>query len=299
MNLFLKSPARVLAMTLAVAGLMLPVVASAQPSYAQPSNASSDETIQGRIASIDGTFNLSLSDDRGFVDSIELHQGTIINPTGLTLAAGMSVTITGYAEGSVFEANEIDTPYDYSGPAPVPTYYGDGWWYPGYEYGYGPSFLLSLNFFGGGYHFEHQRFTGRPWDGRGFFSGRIYVQGPRVIFNERRSFVAPRNDSRFVAPRDSRYVAPRNDVRTVQQRNDTRFDSRSGYSTTRTAPQSSYRSTTTTRTYQTTRGNSGNSGNTGSRGSAPRNDSGSRSSSSSHGSSSSSSSSSHVDKHHS
>ncbi len=41
---------------------------------------------------------------------MDLHQGTIINPTGLTLEPGMNVTIDGYADGSNFDAMEIDTP---------------------------------------------------------------------------------------------------------------------------------------------------------------------------------------------
>ncbi len=68
-----------------------------------------------------------LRDDRGHVDNVRLHQGTVINPTGLTLASGMSVTIYGHNRGSVFAANEIDTPYHerYAVyPVPVYPYYG-------------------------------------------------------------------------------------------------------------------------------------------------------------------------------
>src|ERR1700761_6814265 len=121
---------RLAATALAIAGLVLPAIASAQgmPSYAAPNQG---ETIQGRIVSVNDTFNISVRDDRGFVDNVELHQGTIINPTGLTLAPGMAVTIAGVANGNEFDANEIDTPYNYDGPVPVPYYYGPGWWYPG------------------------------------------------------------------------------------------------------------------------------------------------------------------------
>jgi hypothetical protein len=178
---------RLAAATLAIAGLLLPAMASAQyappgqqpygqpypqpygqPSYAQPQ----DETIHGRIYSINATFSITVTDDNGYMDNVELHQGTIINPTGLTLAPGMEVTIIGYSNGSVFEANEIDTPYTYSGPAPVPIYYGPGWWYPGYTYGYGPSFVFDFVFGGGGYRFERHDF-------------------------DRHLFWAPRHDDRF------------------------------------------------------------------------------------------------------
>lgn len=120
-----------------------PAAANAQsvPSYARPNT---EQTIHGRIRSIDGTFAISVDDDNGYIDSVQLHQGTIINPTGLTLAAGMSVTILGFNAGSVFQANEIDTPYHYGGQRPVPIYYGPGWWYPGYAYGWGPSFSLVI-----------------------------------------------------------------------------------------------------------------------------------------------------------
>src|SRR5579875_1139550 len=129
---------------------------------ALPGIASADEEIQGTVQSINGTWNITVLDVNGYLDNVGLHQGTIINPTGLTLAPGMSVTILGYTDGNVFEANEIDTPYQYSGPPPVPIYYGPGWWYPGYAYGYGPSFSLVLAFGGGDRDDWVQR---EPWEG--------------------------------------------------------------------------------------------------------------------------------------
>lgn len=97
-----------------------------------------------RIQSIDGAYRISVLDDNThLVDSVELHQGTIINPTGLKLEPGMHVTVLGYNAGSVFEANEIDTPYHYAA-VPVPVYCGPGWWYPDYPYGYCPSFGIGV-----------------------------------------------------------------------------------------------------------------------------------------------------------
>ena len=127
------------------AALITPAVASAQsyPSYAA---AGASQQIQGTIAAIDGTWNISVNDANGYTDNVALHQGTIINPTGLTLEPGMSVTIDGYADGSSFDAMEIDTPYQYSGPAPVAVYYGPSVVYPGYAVGWGPSFSLSFNY---------------------------------------------------------------------------------------------------------------------------------------------------------
>lgn len=95
------------------------------PTYARPSYASDEESIHGRIASVTGRYDLQVRDDRGFIDSVSMHQGTVINPTGLALAPGMSVTILGRNRGRVFAANEIDTPYlsyPYLGYGPYPVY---------------------------------------------------------------------------------------------------------------------------------------------------------------------------------
>ena len=129
---------------------LLPVAASAQqappdeaPSYGQP--APSGEEIQGTVASINSTFNITVNDNRGFADNVDLHQGTIINPTGIGLRPGMSVTILGYNRGQVFEANQIDTPYsqvEFGPPYPYP--------YPPYVYGpypyYPGGFILAPRF---------------------------------------------------------------------------------------------------------------------------------------------------------
>jgi hypothetical protein len=174
-------PAYAASLALAVLALGSPLASVAQdlPSYARPAAASADETVHGRIRSVDGAFRITVDDDRGFVDEVRLRPGTIINPTGLTLASGMSVTILGYNAGTDFDANEIDTPYTYDGPLPEPYYYGAGYWYPGFAYGYGPAFGLSL-VFGSGYgawSFAHRPFWGRPWNGHGYFGSYVGV-GP-------------------------------------------------------------------------------------------------------------------------
>lgn len=152
---FNKIAAAVAAATLG-AGL-IPSAVSAQelPPYAYAGG-----QIQGTIASINSTFNITVRDNNGYLDNVGLHQGTIINPTGLTLEPGMAVTILGDDAGGVFNANEIDTPYNYAGALPVPVYYGPGWWYPGFAYGYGPSFSLVI---GNGPYVLRQ-----PWQGHWF-----------------------------------------------------------------------------------------------------------------------------------
>jgi hypothetical protein len=144
------------------AALIAPAVASAQsvPSYA---DAGANQQIQGTVAAIDDTWNISVNDANGYTDNVALHQGTIINPTGLTLEPGMSVTIDGYADGPTFDAMEIDTPYQYSGPAPVAVYYGPGVLYPGFAVGWGPSFSLSFDF-------SNRSFQRRPFS----YGGNAY-----------------------------------------------------------------------------------------------------------------------------
>jgi hypothetical protein len=211
------------AAVLATAGLVLPAAASAQgvPAYAQQQQgATQDETITGRVIGINDTWHITIADDRGFTDTVELHQGTIINPTGLTLAPGMNVTVEGYGNGPVFEANEIDTPYGYEGPLPVPVYYGEGWWYPGYEYGYGPSFSLFFNF------------------------GRV----ERRDFNHDRAFFGFRDNAYghgYVAPRDTRFgYRPTSGSRSDVRSNNT--NTRSNYSNPNANTRTNYSTRSTT-----------------------------------------------------
>jgi|GEM_PF-1967036 hypothetical protein len=148
MNRFSRHASALLALALFVTIAPQPGSAQASAAPAAANAPSSEQTIHGRITATDGRFNIRIHDDSGYNDSVQLHRGTIINPTGLTLEVGMRVRILGYNAGDVFAANEIDTPYRFAGPPPPAMYYGPGWWYPGYIYGYGPAF--SLNFRTGG-----------------------------------------------------------------------------------------------------------------------------------------------------
>lgn len=88
-----------------VAALALPVGANADTvGYATPS---SHQVVRGVITSINGKYGLTVQDGEGFLDSVTLHQGTIINPTGLQLEPGMRVAIAGHADGTTFDANRI------------------------------------------------------------------------------------------------------------------------------------------------------------------------------------------------
>jgi hypothetical protein len=89
-------------------------IVSAAPAFAQPvpsyASGTSDETIRGTVAAINGPYNISVRDERGFVDNVNLHQGTIINPTGLSLAPGLSMTILGHNEATPFPRTKSTLP---------------------------------------------------------------------------------------------------------------------------------------------------------------------------------------------
>lgn len=110
------------------------------PSYARTPPPSDEETIQGSILSLHGKYGIQLRDDRGFNDDVQMHQGTIINPTGMSLAPGMRVSIIGHSTGSTFAANEIDAAFPPPGRrvrTPVYPYYP---YYPS-RYRYPPAFV--------------------------------------------------------------------------------------------------------------------------------------------------------------
>jgi hypothetical protein len=175
------------AFTLTAVGFSAPIAAQAQdvPSYAQPAP-SGEGQIRGRITSFDGAFSVIVRDERGYNDNVQLHPGTIINPTGITLAPGMVVSILGYNAGSYFSANEVDTPYTYySG---IPYYSGHPWDY------YGPSVSLAF-------------FFGNPgwWHGSYFYGPHHYYGGVRVydsvhVTNVYRSYGGSFQGRSYVAP---------------------------------------------------------------------------------------------------
>jgi hypothetical protein len=147
------------ATAVAVPALALAQSAAPAPSYAQPqpSYSSPEDVVHGQIVAFDGGFNLQVRDEHGFVDTIALHQGTIINPTGLRLTPGMTVTVHGVNHGRELDANEIDTPYTTYGAVPVypypvavaPYYAYPYGLYPAYGYGFGygyPAFSVGIGF---------------------------------------------------------------------------------------------------------------------------------------------------------
>jgi hypothetical protein len=172
---------RLIAAAGTIAAFALPVAVQAQP---VPQYASTEQQIRGTVASIGDKYTVYVRDERGYVDTVRLHDGTIINPTGLTLASGQSVTIMGRADGKAFDANEIDTPYsvddgggDYAAIDVAPYAYES--YYPAYALSY-PAFV-SLGFgFGGGYgyygggYYGHGGYYGRGYYGHGGYYGNGY-----------------------------------------------------------------------------------------------------------------------------
>jgi hypothetical protein len=189
---------RPIAALVAALFISAPLAASAQidpgvPSYSEDQAAAygGDAQIHGRILSFDGAYSVQVRDEKGYVDNVQLHQGTIINPTGLTLQPGMVVSIMGYNAGPYFAANEIDTPYTYY--AGFPYYAGHPWNY------YGPT--VSLGFFFG---------NAGWWHGGGFGGPYRYYGGARVYNNvhvnsfyrgggfQGRNYVAPPSHGGYV-----------------------------------------------------------------------------------------------------
>ena len=84
------------------------VPASSLPPYARFDN---ERRIEGRIRAIDRPYRVTLHDFSGYVDSVQLHRGTVINPTGTQLRVGMLVTIYGHLNDGEFLVDEVDTEY--------------------------------------------------------------------------------------------------------------------------------------------------------------------------------------------
>ena len=191
MNINFKNTLRGLAAVSALAAIALPVAAQAQ----------TEDQIQGTIAAVTGQYSLQVNDSRGYVDNVGLQDGTIINPTGLTLAAGQTVTIYGEPDGDTFVANEIDTPYNNYAPAPV--YYGA----PAYPYYSGPAVGIGLRI-GGGFNdrgFDHRVVEHRAVQ-QPVFEGRN--NAPRVAAERHfNNVAAPRISAGFNRPNNAGAIA--------------------------------------------------------------------------------------------
>jgi hypothetical protein len=108
-----------------------PSVAQTAPSFAQtvPSfgQALGNETLEGVVVRFvpRSPYELGLLDDRGYLDTVRLHEKTIMFPIGFVLEVGMHVRVLGFNGGSTFTANEIDTPLPPAELLQVPSWYGE------------------------------------------------------------------------------------------------------------------------------------------------------------------------------
>ena len=175
-----------------------------------------------------------------------LHQGTIINPTGIKLLEGMSVTVYGYADGPTYQANQVDVAYSpyspyYAGNGnPYPDYgsaygygYGSGYGsgYGGYPYyGGGSYFGLGINW-GWGWGWGWPGYWGSPgywgWGGyccgyyggyRGYYPGRGYYYPYRGYYPRRLLPRTRRYDQRAPARRSCQWRRPRPGERRLPRR---------------------------------------------------------------------------------
>jgi hypothetical protein len=67
-------------------------------------------TLCGVVMSIDRKYGLTVRDERGALESVTLHQGTIIDPTGFELKPGTPVYVVGSIDGGTFDAYRIEAP---------------------------------------------------------------------------------------------------------------------------------------------------------------------------------------------
>jgi hypothetical protein len=91
------------------------------PNYA----ADGGDSIKGRITGLDGKYTVYVREKQGKVETVELHQGTVINPTGIRLQPGYKVAIYGHQAGNTFDANVVNTPYHYIPQTVYEPYYPD------------------------------------------------------------------------------------------------------------------------------------------------------------------------------
>jgi hypothetical protein len=81
---------------------------SAQAGETVPAYAIREAHVSGVVDAVPSLFMVLVRDDRGFLAAVELRNGTIITPVGLSLDRGQAVSIRGFERGEVFVANEIN-----------------------------------------------------------------------------------------------------------------------------------------------------------------------------------------------
>jgi hypothetical protein len=171
MNATIASTFKAAVAALLALGVCAPALAQAgpggPPSYARPSYANDEAHFAGRITAIYGPYDLDVRDSHNYTVRIHLHDGTIINPTGLKLSVGQSIQVHGLKQPSSIEANEIDSPYHMSGYAYGPAYSYPAYWGYGPWYGpwYGPALGIGIGIGWRGYYGRWGGWVWRGWHG--------------------------------------------------------------------------------------------------------------------------------------
>jgi len=137
--------------------------------------ASVEGQIRGQILAQDHHGTLLVLDDRGMVDTVRLHAGTIIAPPSY-LEHDTYVSVLGYSSGADFNANEVDTPYHTrDGTVPgvdLSSVYADPTWWHGSFFAKSPSHYVR------GYRvYDGLRLADlyRTVSGGGTFRGRDFI----------------------------------------------------------------------------------------------------------------------------
>jgi hypothetical protein len=104
----LNNAAEAVGRTVAIAAALAvaPLAGGAQQAPPEPS-----QRIAGTIADFHGKYVVVVRTAAGSLSTVVLHQGTIINPTGLRLERGMPVLLSGHAERGAFAVAQVDTPF--------------------------------------------------------------------------------------------------------------------------------------------------------------------------------------------
>jgi len=89
--------------------LVAPLAASAQPP-APTAPAGARAHLIGTITDFHGKYGVVVRDAHGALVTVQLHQGTVIEPVGLRLERGMVVVLAGTAETGAFAADRVDVP---------------------------------------------------------------------------------------------------------------------------------------------------------------------------------------------
>jgi hypothetical protein len=83
-------------------------VSAMPPAPSEPAGARTH--VVGTITDFHGKYGIVVRDVHGALVTVQLHQGTVIQPVGLRLERGMVIALTGTASAGAFAADRVDVP---------------------------------------------------------------------------------------------------------------------------------------------------------------------------------------------